>query len=53
MKYMVTVIVVLLATVATAEDTRKWYAMAYPRAGMDSDMTLTASPGTSPQGPLR
>ena len=33
MKYMVTVIVVLLATVATAEDTRKWYAMAYPRAG--------------------
>ncbi len=33
MKYITTVIVLLLATVASAEDTRKWYAMAYPSDG--------------------
>ena len=30
MKYMITAIVLLLATEVTAEDNRKWYAMAYP-----------------------
>ena len=29
MKYMALAIVLLLATVATAEDSRKWYAVAY------------------------
>ena len=33
MKYMITAMVLLLATVATAEDTRKWYAMAHPYDG--------------------
>ncbi len=33
MKYTTIVIVFLLATVATAEDNRKWYAMAYPNDG--------------------
>ena len=33
MKYTTTVIVLLLATMASAEDTRKWYAMAYPSVG--------------------
>ena len=33
MKYMITVIVLLLATVAAAEDTRKWYAIAKSYSG--------------------
>ncbi len=33
MKYLTTVIVLLLATVATAEDTGKWYAIAYSYTG--------------------
>ena len=33
MKYMITVFVLLLATLAAAEDTRKWYAIAYSYSG--------------------
>ena len=33
MKYKIAAIILLLASVATAEDTRKWYAMAYAHDG--------------------
>ncbi len=36
MKYLTIATVLLLATVAAAEDNRKWYAMAYPIGGLSS-----------------